>query len=534
MEKKRRYRGFLALILAAATLLLPFMGFGRDAYADEINPEGANQGPSTIHIKVYKEDLPYAQAPLRLMKFEGSFPTVVASLNTEQDGTCEIGDFAPNALYEIIMEDHKIKFDIDKIRFQTDVQGRVIKIRDRQIVSEQDNRIEFRGYNKNENVLATQTATFYTFDKETFAPVEGVELTANVILPKLSSYKTIKSDQNGVVNFDLEGQAEGKIYVVTISKNGRFLWENDQNDMMIIVKEDEVEYLSEPIFYVTKNNRSYLREELESLISEAEQYIENNNEFTNAEALKKLKGYIDTAREELAKETIPEYVEGFIKGIRESMEELKQYEKEKPAPDQEPKETQEEDQEEPEQDPKVQEATEAEKPAEPKEGEGDGRNRLQENIPPASGQQGRNTPSVPEQQGKEENTPGIPKQDGNGGKSESAPKTENRNRKGNASSSGRGGRGIVRKNEIKKDMRGSWIRNEKGWWYKRADASYPSDGWIKLEKTWYHFDKEGYMSVGWVHWKGDWYYLDTDGKMLYNTTTPDGYKLGADGAWIRN
>ena len=32
---------------------------------------------------------------------------------------------------------------------------------------------------------------------------------------------------------------------------------------------------------------------------------------------------------------------------------------------------------------------------------------------------------------------------------------------------------------------------------------------------------------------GIWYYLGQDGVMLTNTTTPDGYKVGADGAWIR-
>lgn len=42
------------------------------------------------------------------------------------------------------------------------------------------------------------------------------------------------------------------------------------------------------------------------------------------------------------------------------------------------------------------------------------------------------------------------------------------------------------------------------------------------------------MSVGWINWKGEWYYLDTDGKMLSDTITPDGYRLGANGAWMAN
>ena len=34
-------------------------------------------------------------------------------------------------------------------------------------------------------------------------------------------------------------------------------------------------------------------------------------------------------------------------------------------------------------------------------------------------------------------------------------------------------------------------------------------------------------------WVGGTYYLGADGKMLVNTRTPDGYFVGADGAWVR-
>ena len=33
--------------------------------------------------------------------------------------------------------------------------------------------------------------------------------------------------------------------------------------------------------------------------------------------------------------------------------------------------------------------------------------------------------------------------------------------------------------------------------------------------------------------EGNWYYLGPDGVMLTNTTTPDGYRVGADGVWIQ-
>ncbi|MDO4788416.1 MAG: hypothetical protein Q4A19_04585 [Johnsonella sp.] len=164
IEWRKRDRNFIVLALAGAMLLFSFMVSGCNVYADEADAGASDQGVPVLQVEVYKEGAPYAHAPLRLMRFEGGFPTAVASLKTDQNGICEIGDFTPNALCEILMKDHKIKFDIDKVRFRTNEQGRVIRIRDKQILSESDSRIEFRGYRKDENVLRTQSVEFYTFD----------------------------------------------------------------------------------------------------------------------------------------------------------------------------------------------------------------------------------------------------------------------------------------------------------------------------------------------------------------------------------
>ena len=43
----------------------------------------------------------------------------------------------------------------------------------------------------------------------------------------------------------------------------------------------------------------------------------------------------------------------------------------------------------------------------------------------------------------------------------------------------------------------------------------------------------GKMSTGWKQISGNYYYFGQDGKMLSNTTTPDGYKIGADGTWVK-
>ena len=107
----------------------------------------------------------------------------------------------------------------------------------------------------------------------------------------------------------------------------------------------------------------------------------------------------------------------------------------------------------------------------------------------------------------------------------------------------------------------SWQRDNKGWWIKNSDGSYPRNEWKLINNSWYFFDSQGYMFTGWLNISGSWYYLNTDegsnngkmvtgwravsgkwyylstatdgsgGKMLLNTTI-DGYRLGADGAWV--
>ena len=114
---------------------------------------------------------------------------------------------------------------------------------------------------------------------------------------------------------------------------------------------------------------------------------------------------------------------------------------------------------------------------------------------------------------------------------------------------------------------GQWVQDEKGWWYKRPDGSYPKNSWgyeaYNGKSYWYYFLDSGYMATGWVDvngskyylfpnsdgWKGrmltgwQWidgncYYLDTQGQnegALYrNTTTPDGYAVDAEGRWVVN
>ena len=114
---------------------------------------------------------------------------------------------------------------------------------------------------------------------------------------------------------------------------------------------------------------------------------------------------------------------------------------------------------------------------------------------------------------------------------------------------------------------GQWIQDEKGWWYKRADGSYPKNSWgyeaYNGKSYWYYFLDSGYMATGWVDvngskyylfpnsdgWKGrmltgwQWidgncYYLDlqgqNEGALYRNTTTPDGFTVDLEGRWVVN
>ena len=141
------------------------------------------------------------------------------------------------------------------------------------------------------------------------------------------------------------------------------------------------------------------------------------------------------------------------------------------------------------------------------------------------------------------------------------------------------------------NISGSWVQSGSRWWFKDSDGSYPSNGWEKIDGVWYHFDSSGWMQTGWVKdgswyyldgsgamktgwvkyngswyylngsgsmktgWlkhNGSWYYLDGSGAMktgwmkvsgkwyyayssgalAINTTTPDGYRVNANGEWV--
>ena len=68
--------------------------------------------------------------------------------------------------------------------------------------------------------------------------------------------------------------------------------------------------------------------------------------------------------------------------------------------------------------------------------------------------------------------------------------------------------------DVRNAMAGQWIKDDKGWWYKRTDGSWPKSQWELIKSKWYYFGDDGYMKTGWVFHKGYWFYLDeADGFM---------------------
>ncbi len=88
------------------------------------------------------------------------------------------------------------------------------------------------------------------------------------------------------------------------------------------------------------------------------------------------------------------------------------------------------------------------------------------------------------------------------------------------------------------DSTGNPLKNT--WYYDRSYGKYyylKEDGamatqWMYLNGSWYYLGQDGGMKTGWQYINGKYYYLQGDGSMAKNTQI-EGYKLGADGAWIK-
>lgn len=108
---------------------------------------------------------------------------------------------------------------------------------------------------------------------------------------------------------------------------------------------------------------------------------------------------------------------------------------------------------------------------------------------------------------------------------------------------------------------GSWDTYNGNYIYKYPSGLWANSCWLEIDGELYHFNGTPEMETGWIQDGGNWYYLrqneggplgsmvtgwnyidekwyyfsedDSFLGMLYeDTTTPDGYTVGLDGAWI--
>jgi len=76
---------------------------------------------------------------------------------------------------------------------------------------------------------------------------------------------------------------------------------------------------------------------------------------------------------------------------------------------------------------------------------------------------------------------------------------------------------LTNPNAQPEEVKKGWQKDDTGYWYARANGSYPKSEfeYIEENKSWFYFDESGYMySEKWLkHTDGCWYYFDKDGYM---------------------
>ena len=61
---------------------------------------------------------------------------------------------------------------------------------------------------------------------------------------------------------------------------------------------------------------------------------------------------------------------------------------------------------------------------------------------------------------------------------------------------------------------GQWAWGARGWWYRYADGTYPTNTSKTIGGKVYRFDADGYMRTGWVFEQGLWYYHAVSGAQV--------------------
>ena len=324
----------------------------------EAEPEPENpvtpeeKGSNEVLIRVVFDNKPKANFKIALMEFD-PIPNIIQQASTNENGEVKFSGFKSNVKYQLRLRsaDKTMTFETEVFEFTTNEKGMITKINDKEVNSKEDAVVEFRGADKDSDKFVTYPVEFYARYKDG-TPAKGVEFSINRLSPRLSSYRKVKSDENGKVVFNLEGEAPkgdslGRLYNITISKMEMFKHKSvpfgmdftvdDKGNVKVISVErsidDKVTDTSNPevfnkTFTLEKEDRSQIYEDFRALYEKAVDYL-NNTKFEDGKeaekAKKELENVINASKVEL-EETIPEYASKKIDELTTAMENLKKFE----------------------------------------------------------------------------------------------------------------------------------------------------------------------------------------------------------------
>lgn len=78
-----------------------------------------------------------------------------------------------------------------------------------------------------------------------------------------------------------------------------------------------------------------------------------------------------------------------------------------------------------------------------------------------------------------------------------------------------------------------WKMIDNNWYYFKSSGEMHT-GWLQIKSgaPWYYMNSGGKMVTGWNEISGKWYCFKSSGEMYADCTTPDGFKVGKDGAKV--
>ena len=315
-----------------------------------VTPE--EKGSNEVLVRVVFDGKPKANFKIALMEFD-PIPNIIQQASTNENGEVKFSGFKSNVKYQLRLRsaDKTMTFETEVFEFTTNEKGLITKINDKEVNSKEDAVVEFKGSNKDSNKFETFPVEFYARYKDG-TPAKGVEFSINRLSPRLSSYRKVKSDENGKVVFNLEGEATkdgafGRLYNITISKMEMFKHRSvpfgmdftvdDKGKVTVISVErsidDKVTDTSNPevfnmTFTLEKDDRTQIYEDFKAIYEKAVDYL-NNTKFEDGKeaekAKKELENVIDASKVEL-EDTIPEYATKKIEELTTAMENLKKFE----------------------------------------------------------------------------------------------------------------------------------------------------------------------------------------------------------------